>query len=116
MDFRKPFSKPFKKLKDKLLRGNRKRDGRSGGEDGRMGRGSSIEASEASQQHSHLHSGADAEGAVESGPSRAGINADGKKPVLVNVNPPTSTPLISNIKELDGMWTVSLSEQNSSCV
>jgi len=104
MDFRKSFSKSFKKLKGKLPGGSRKRDGRSGSEDSRKGREvDDVEGGEASQRNSYLSSEVSVVGAVESGPSREGINMDGKKPTLVDANPPTSAPLISHIGEPDGM-------------
>jgi len=104
MDFRKSFSKPFKKLKGKLPGGSRKLDGRSGSEDSRSGRElDDVEGGKASHRSSYLRSEVNVVGAVESGPSREGINIDGKKATLVDANPPTSAPLILHIGEADGM-------------
>ena len=107
MDFRKSFSKPFKKLKDKFPGGSRKRDGGSGGEDGRKGRGADVTDGEASLSNLNLHSEVSVEGAVESGPSREESNIGGKEAVLqvVGINPPTPTPLISHVGGPDSMWT-----------
>ena len=102
MDLRKSFSKPLKKLKDKLQGGNRKRDGRSESQDSRKGGGVDGDG-EASQRNSFLHSKASVEGAVESGASREGSNVGGKKAALVDVDPAASTPSISHIGEPDGM-------------
>jgi len=108
MDFRKSFSKPFKKLKGKLQGGSRKRDGRSGSEDSRSGRELDVvEGGKASQRNSYLHSEVSVVGAVESGPSQEGINVDGKETTPVDANPPTSAPPISHIGKPDGMWTIS---------
>jgi len=101
MDFRKTFSKPFKKLKDKLPGGDSKRDGRSWSKDG--SRAANDEGSEVGQKNSHPHLGVVIGGAVESGPSREGNNIDGKKVALINVNPPTPIPSISHIGEPDSM-------------
>ena len=103
MDFRKSFSKPFKKLKDKLPGGSRKRDGRSGSEDGRNRREADVEGSEARQRNSHLHSEVDVGGAVNSGPSREESNVDGKKPALVDANPLAATSSIPHIGEPESM-------------
>jgi len=100
MDFRKSFLKPFKKLKGKLPGGSRQRDGRSGSEDGRNGRDVSVKGGGASQRNPYLHS---VEGAVEGGPNREGTNVDGGEVVLVDVNPPTSAPLVSQVREPDSM-------------
>ena len=94
MDLRKSFLKPFKKLKDKLPGGRRKRDGRSGsGSDGKGGE-TDVEGSEASQRGSYLRPEIDVEGAVESGPGREGSNFDRRGAAPVD-DPPKSTPSIS---------------------
>ena len=108
MDFRKSFSKPFKKLKDKLPGGSRKRDGRSESEDSRKGsevevKGAEVKGAEVIQRNSFLHSEVSVEGVVESGPSQEESNVDGKKGALNDVDPPTSAPSISHIREPDGM-------------
>ena len=103
MDFRKSFSKPFKKFKDKLPGSSRKRDGRSGGEDGGKGREADVEGGEVSQRNSYLRSEVIVEGAVGGGPSGEGSNVDGNKVAFVDVNPLTSIPSISHIGEPDGM-------------
>jgi len=102
MDLQKSFSKPLKKLKDKLWGGSRKRDGRSGSEGSRKGGGVGVEG-EASQRDSLLHSEVSVEGAVESGPSGEGSNVGVKKAALVDVDPAASTPSISHIGGPDGM-------------
>jgi len=100
MDFRKSFSKPFKKLKDKLPGVSRKRDGRSESElDRGKGKEADVEGSEASQTNSYLHLEGSVEGAVESGPHPEERNVDWKGVTLVDVNPPTSAPSISAIGE-----------------
>jgi hypothetical protein len=92
MDFRKSFSKPFKKLKHRLAEGSsRKRDVRSGSENDREGGEVGVEGSEASQRNSRLHS--EVGDMVESGPRREGDDVEGKK--VGRVDPPTSTPSIS---------------------
>ena len=103
MNFRKSFSKPFKKLKDKFPGGSRKRDGRSGSEDGRKGREADVEGSEASQRNSYLPSEIDVGGAVDSGPSREESNVEGKKATLVDADPPVATSSIPHIGEPEGM-------------
>jgi hypothetical protein len=99
MGIRDSVSKPFKKLKHRLARGSRKRDGGSGSESNREGRETDVEGSEASRRNSNLHP--EVEGAVESGPSREGNGGDGKR--VGQVDPPTSTPSISHDKEPDRM-------------
>lgn len=99
MDLRNPFSKPFKKLKDKFPGGSRKRDGRSGGKDGRIRKEADTEGGEVSQRNSYLRSEVSVEDVVDSGPSAEGSNIDG---ILVDPNPPTSTPMISHAGEPDG--------------
>jgi len=108
MDFRKSFSKPFKKLKDGFPRGSRKRDGRSEGGDSRKGSKVDVIGGEASQSNSDLHPEVTV-GTVESGPSREGTNVDGKKTALVDADPPTPAPAISHIGEPDGMCITSFS-------
>ena len=103
MDFRKSFSKPFKRLKDKLPGGSRKRDGRFGSEDGRSRREADVEGSEASQRNSHLHSEVDVGGAVDSGPSRDESNGSGGKPALVDTDPLAATSSIPHIGEPESM-------------
>ena len=103
MDFGKSFSKPFKKLKDKLPGGRRKRDGRSGGEDDGKGKEVNVKGGEVSQKNSYLRSEVSVESAVGGGPSGEGSNVDGNKVAFVDVNPLTSIPLISHIGEPDGM-------------
>ena len=102
MDLRKAFLKPFKRLKDKLPGGRRKRDGGSGSESDRKGGETDVEGSEASQRNSFLHSEVDIGRAVESGPSREVNNVDGKGATPVD-NPPTSTPSISLSGKPGGM-------------
>jgi len=105
MDFRKSFSKPFKRLKDKLPGGSRKRDGRSESEDSRKGSAVDVEGGKASQSDSYLHPEVSIEGAVEGGPNRQGSSVGGRKAALqvVDVNPSSSAPSISHIGEPDGM-------------
>ena len=100
MDFRRSFSKPFKRLKGKLPGGSRKRDGRSGGEDGRKGREADVDESEANQRNSYLHSEVEVDDTVESGPSR---EVNEKKTAFVDVNPPMATPSIPHIGEPESM-------------
>ena len=99
MDSQNVFLKPFKKLKHRLTRGSRKRDGGSGSENNREGRETDVEGSEASRRNSNLHP--EVEDAVESGPSREG-NDDGDGKEVEQADPPTSTPSISCDKEPDG--------------
>jgi len=103
MDFRKSFSKPFKKLKDGFPRGSRKRDGRSESEDSRKGSKVDVTGGEAGQRNLDLHPEVTVLGAVESGPSREGTNVDGKKTALVDADPPIPAPAIPYIGEPDGM-------------
>ena len=94
MDFRKSFSKPFKKLKHRLTKGNRKPDGKSGREDNREGRETDVEGSEASQRNSRLHS--EVEDVVE---IRPGLeeNLDGVKgKEFDQVDSSTSPPPIAH--------------------
>ena len=97
MDLRKSFSKPFKKLKGKLLEDRRKRDGRSGSEDGREGKEADIKRDEVNRRGSYLRSDVSIEGVVGSGPSGEGSNVGGREVALIDVDPPTSTPSISHI-------------------
>ena len=109
MDFRKSFSRPFKKLKDKLPGGSRKRDDggsvgedeQTGSRDSRKGRVAEVEGSEAGQKGSSPHSEVRAEGVVEGGPGQEGSNVDGKKVTLVDVDPPKSASSIPHIGEPD---------------
>ena len=102
MDLRKSLSKPFKKLKDKLPGGGRKRDGGSGSENRRKAEEADFEGSEASRRNSYLHSEVDIKGVAESGPSQDGNNASGEGAALVD-DPPASTPPISQSRNPDGM-------------
>jgi len=101
MDLRKSFSKPFKKLKDNLPGGRRKRDGRSGSGNDRKGY-VDAEGGEASQTGSYLDSEAGIEGVMESVPSQEGCDVGGKEAVPVD-DPPTSAPLISQEIITDGV-------------
>ena len=101
MDLRNTFSKPFKKLRDKFPGGRRKRDGRSGSEDSRKQGQADVSGGEASQRSSYLHPEVSVKAAVESGPSGEGGNIGGKGAALIEVDPPTSTPSISNVEEPD---------------
>ena len=103
MDFRKSISKPFKKLKDKLPGGSRKRDGRSRGKGGGRGREADIEGGEVSQRNSYMHSEVSVEGAVGGGSSGEGSNVDGRKVSSTDVNPLASMPSISCVGEPNGM-------------
>ena len=103
MDFRKSFSKPFKRLKGKLRGGSRQCDGRSESEDSRKGSEVDVKGGEASRRNSYLHSEVSVVGAMERGPSLEGVNVDGKKTALVNADLPGSAPLISSIGEPDSM-------------
>ena len=103
MDLRKPFSKPFKKLRDKFPGGNDGRDGRSWSKDSREGREADVEGSEAGQRNSRPHLEVDIGGAVEIGASQEGNNVDGKKIALIDVNPPVPTHSISHIGGPDSM-------------
>jgi len=100
MDPRNTFLKPLKKLKHRLVKGSRKRDGRSRSESNREGRETDVEGSEASGRNSHLHPEVD-EGAVGSGPSREGNDGDGRR--ADQADPPTSTPSISCDRGPDSM-------------
>ena len=94
MDLRKSFSKPFRKLKHRLTKGNRKPGGGSGRDDNREGRETDVEGSEASQMNSRLHS--EVEDVVE---SRPGLeeNSDGVKGKEVDqVDSSTSPPPIAH--------------------
>ena len=102
MDLRKSFLKPFKKLKDKLPGGHRKRDGRSGSGNNREGEEVDIEGSEASRTNSFLHSEVDVGSAVESGPSREGNNASRKEVVSVD-DLPITTLFVSQGGKSNGM-------------
>jgi len=105
MDFRTTFSKPLKRLKDKLPGGSRKHDGGSESEDSRKGRWSDFKGGEASQSNLYQHSEVSVEGAVESGPSREGSSVGGEKTALqaVDLDPSTSAPSILHIGEPDSM-------------
>jgi len=103
MDFRKSFSKPFKKLKGKFPGGNRKRDGRSGGENDR--KETEIEGGEVGQRNSYPHSEVDIEGAVGiegvvgDGHSQEGSDVGGGNARVDE--PPASLPSISRCGEPD---------------
>ena len=106
MDLRESFSKPFKKLRNDLPGGARKRDGRrSGSKDTREGRGVDFTEGEASQSNSYLHPEVSVEGAAESEPTQERSTVDGKTapPQVVDVDPLAATPLISHIGEPDSM-------------
>ena len=103
MDFRKSFSKPFKKLKNKLPGGNRKQDRGFESEDANKGREANAKGSEFGQESSYPRSEVGVGGAVEGEFSAEGSNVDGKKATLIDDDPPTSTPSISYIGEPDGM-------------
>jgi len=97
MGIRDSVSKPFKKLKNRLAEGIRRRKGGSRSDSHREGAEIDVEESEAGQS-SHLHP--ETEGVAKSGPSREENDGEGE-----NVNPPTSTPSISHIDKgkLNGM-------------
>ena len=97
MDFQKSLSKPFKKLKHRLTKGNRKRDGGSGREDDLKGRATDVERSEASQMNSRLHS--EVEDVVESQPGREENSDDVKGKEVGWVDSSTSPPSISHAGE-----------------
>jgi hypothetical protein len=99
MDLRKKFLKPFKKAKQKLTESHRKRDGRSGSEGDREGKGTDVGGSETDQKNPRLH--LEVGGVVESGPSREGNDVDGDEGG--QVDPPTLTPSISHGEEPDSV-------------
>lgn len=101
MDLRKSFSKPFRRLKDKLPGGSRKQDRRSGNEDGRKGSDANIDGSEAIQRKLYPHSEVlvNAKGTEESGPSQGESRVDGGR----FDDPPMFTSSILHIGEPDGM-------------
>lgn len=105
MDFHKSISRPFKRLRNRLTGGNRKRSERSGGRNDReqrSPRGSDVEGSEASRRNSHQLS--EVEDAAQSGSSRKGDDVDGKK--VGRVDPPTSTSSTQRGGESDSMQTI----------
>jgi hypothetical protein len=87
---RRSFLKPFEKVKQKLAGVVRKRNRKSGSEDGREGREPDVGGTEVNQRNSCLHS--DAEGVVEGGPGREGNDVD--KEEVGQIDPLTSTPSI----------------------
>lgn len=91
MDLRDSISRPFKKLKHRLTKGNRKRKDGSKSDDNRGGGGDGAEGSEAGQS-SYLHP--ETEDVAESRPSQEEKDGDSKK--VVQVDPPASTPSISH--------------------
>ena len=93
MDLRKSFSKPFKKLKHRLMEGNRRPDGRPGREDNREGREADVEGSEVSQMNSRLHS--EVEDVVESRPGWEETSNDVKGKNVERVDSSSSPPSIS---------------------
>jgi hypothetical protein len=99
MDLRKKLLKPFKKAKQKLTESHRKRDGRSGSEDDREGKGTDVRGSETGENSPQLC--LEVEGVVESGPSREENDVGGDE--VDQVDPPTSTPSISHGGEPDSM-------------
>ena len=103
MDLRKSLSKPFKKLKHRLTKGNRKRDGGSGREDSREGRETDVEGSEASQMSSRLHS--EVGDMIESRPGREETSNDVKGKKFDRVVSLTSSPSISHGGESGGTQT-----------
>jgi len=92
--------KPFKKLKHRLVKGSRKRDGGSGSENNPEGRGTGVEGSETSGRNPTPRSEVN-EGAVGSGPTREGNDGDGRR--VDQTDPPTSTPSISRDREPNSM-------------
>ena len=90
MDLRKSFLKPFKRVKQKLKGGRRKRDGGSESENDRGGKETDAEGSEVSRRNSCLHS--EVEGVVEGGPSleENHVGGDG----VGQVGSPPSAPSI----------------------
>ena len=92
MDFRKSFSKPFKKLKHRLTEGNRRPDGRSRRDDNKEGRGTNVEGGEADRRNSGLHS--EVESVVESRPDREENSNDVGGKDVERVNSSTSSPSI----------------------
>lgn len=93
MGIQKFFSRPFKKLKGKLLGSRRKQAGRSGIKDGTIGGNIGAEGGEPSQSNS---------GAVGSGPVQEGNGVDRNTAAPI-VLPSTSTPLISQSRTPDGV-------------
>ena len=87
MVFQGSILKPFKKLKQRLAKGSRKRKEESGREESREGREHNADATEAGQS-SYLRP--ETEEATESGPGREEKDGDSKK--VVQIDPPTSTP------------------------
>ena len=83
--------KPFKRLTGKLPGNRRKRDRRSGNEDGGE---VDVEGSEAGQKTSYLAPEADIDDGMEGGRSREWSHVDRKDAALVD-DLPTSTPSIS---------------------
>ena len=95
MDFRKSLSSPFKKLKHRLGKGSRKRDGKSEHKNDQEGGETDVEGSEASQRNSYMDSelGAVAKGGPNQERSSGGV--EGKK--VDRVDPPTSSPLLNSM-------------------
>ena len=89
MGLQKSFSKLFKKVKSKLTRGRRKREGRSGTDQGRGE--AEVGGREVSHWSPHPHS--EAEDVADGGPSKEG-NGVG----VGRVDPPTSTPSMINLR------------------
>jgi hypothetical protein len=100
MDLRKPLSRLFKKVKQKLVEVGRKQDRKSGSGNDWGERETNLEGSQASQRNSHLHLEADD---VESGPSQEGNDVDEEE--VSQVNPPTSTPSILHSREPNSTQT-----------
>jgi len=98
MESRNVFLKPFKKLKHRLTRGSRKRDGGSGSGNNQEGGETDVEGSEASRRNSNLHP--EVGDAIERGPSRGDNDGDGRK--VEQADPPAITPSISCDKGPDG--------------
>ena len=91
MDLRDSISRPFKKLKHRLTKGNRKRKDETGSDSNRGGEGDGAEESEAGQS-SYLHP--ETEDVAETRPSQEEKDGDSKK--VAQVDPPTSMPSISH--------------------
>jgi len=96
MGIRDSVSKPFKKLKNRLAEGIRRRKEGSRSDSHREGGETVAEETDAEEseagQSSHLHPEIGV--VAESGPSREENDGEGKE--VVQVNPPTPTPSISH--------------------
>jgi len=105
MNLRDSVSKPFKKLKYRLVEGIRKRKEGSRSDSHREEGETDVEESEADQSF-HLHS--ETESVAKTRPSRE--ENDGEGGSAVQVNPPTSPPSISHkdSRKPDSMSTILL--------